>query len=129
MKIVALSTAVLASLFFVAYGILFVIDPSGWFANITNAELETTTSLIEVRSTYGGMTVALGIFIGLLYLRGFQLQSMHLIALVLVGMATARTLGLLIDGPGNTLMYVYLALELIGAALALLSARSLRNAA
>jgi len=129
MKALVPITALLASTFFVAYGLLFLVSPFGWFYIVTKDELDTATGLIDVRSTYGGMTIAVGVFIGFLYRRNLRLQSMLLIGLILSCMAASRLLGMVLDGPGNGLMDVYLVLEIIGSVLALVCARKLNNAA
>lgn len=113
----------LAAAFFLFYGLAFTIAPAEMSQLITASEPRGVSALVDFRATYGGMTAAIGAAL-------FYLHSIHqfrpglvIIILVLMGMAIARTAGLLVDGNGNLMMYLYLALELAGSGLALFALR------
>jgi len=108
----------LASSFFVGYGTACALLPSDMFRWVTDGELSGSSSIADFRATYGGMTIAVGMFIYYLAYLGHVSHSLHLVVVVLLCMAATRSLGLMIDGQVNVLMYVYLGLEICGAGLA-----------
>ena len=114
----------LAGGFFVLYGMAFSIAPS-LMANVTTGSIPSTVSgLVDFRSTYGGMTVAVGVMIFYLARYASPLHGLRMTYVVLLGMATTRVVGFMVDGATNELMYLYLAAELVGAGLAMFAARS-----
>ncbi|MGB0495042.1 MAG: DUF4345 family protein [Kangiellaceae bacterium] len=127
MKLLVSILAHTAATFFFIYGILFLINPLDWFYIVTNDLLKNPTSLIDIRSTYGGVNIAVAVFIRYLYLRSYKILCMNLISTILLIMASARILGMMIDGSGNWIMTVYLILELIGGGLALFAAKLLKS--
>lgn len=114
--------------FFLAYGILFTIFPD-LFADLVTGSIPTTESgLIDMRATYGGMSIAVALLMFLLAKNENTLPlGLVSIIIVLLGMAAARTLGIIIDGNPNTLMYVYLVAEIIPASLAIFLYKRLEN--
>ncbi|MEM8766086.1 MAG: DUF4345 domain-containing protein [Pseudomonadota bacterium] len=111
------------SAFYLLYGLVFAASPSGMFLLINDAELTTNTALVDVRATYGGLTLAVGIAIAYLGITNRLSEALVVSAVMLFGMAIARAFGLFVDGPSNWLMYLYLALEIIGGGLALVLMR------
>ncbi|MEP5570107.1 MAG: DUF4345 domain-containing protein [Halioglobus sp.] len=111
----------LVAAFFLVYGLAFVVYPEGMALLVTQNKPEGVSALIDFRSTYGGMTAAVGGT--LLYLHAInQIRpALVIVIIVLIGMAVARTYGLIVDGAGNLMMYLYLALEITGSALAYFS--------
>ena len=108
------------------YGAVFTLYPMEAAFLVTDAAPGTSSALIDMRATYGGMSIAVGITILLLASRSQLLgQALLVTGVVLLGMAAGRVLGMIIDGEPNTFMYLYLLGELLFGAAALL----LRHAA
>jgi hypothetical protein len=103
---------------FALYGLGFVFVPSQLSLLVTGAAPATAAALTDMRATYGGMSIALGV---VFFVLASKPQSIRLglaaVLVVMLGMAFGRVVGLIIDGSGNPIMYAYLALEL-GAATA-----------
>jgi hypothetical protein len=117
----------LAGAFFVLYGLAFAIRPYDMAYLTTALEPNTVSGLVDIRATYGGMTIAVGIII--IYLDQYvsAQHSLLVVWVVLLCMAVTRTMGFMFDGQTNALMYLYFAAEIFGAALAMLAARSERR--
>ena len=111
------------------YGLAFTIFPGGMFLLVTGSEPESTSALVDFRATYGGMTLAVGAALVYLQVNRQFGAGLVIVILVLLGMAIARILGLLLDGAGNFLMYLFLALELVGSALAFFALWTIREEA
>ena len=107
-------------LFFILYGAAFTLLPVHMASLITGAVPGTPSGLIDLRATYGGMSIAIGATLFLLGSRS-ELISLGLLAtaVVLLAMAGTRLLGIMIDGTPNGVMYLYLAAELVFGGLAL----------
>ena len=110
-----------SALFFVVYGLAFSILPVTMALLVTGSEPQGVSHLVDFRATYGGMTLAVGL--SLLYLNAIQQARacLVLVVIVLMSMAVTRTVGLLVHGSGNFLMYLYLALEILGSVLAFIA--------
>ena len=108
----------LGSLFFIVYGILFSILPTEASSFVTDSVPSSTSAFIDMRATYGGMSIGAGIILALLA-RNASTINIGVIALFLlmVCMASTRTIGIFVDGDPNVVMYVYLALEIVVAVL------------
>ena len=110
----------LTGLFFIGYGIAFAIYPAEMATIITGASPSTASGLMDLRSTYGGMTAAVGIVLIMLTAKKEGLSfALKAISIILLAMATARVLGMCIDGTPNNFMIGYLVAEVMGAAIAL----------
>ena len=48
-------------LFFLAYGLAFALSPLGMLVLVTGDYPEATSGVIDVRATYGGLSVAVGV--------------------------------------------------------------------
>lgn len=109
-----------AGLLFVLYGAGFTIAPIELATFVTGGAPDTASGAIDMRATYGGMTIAVGLLILLLGSRPASISlALLAIAIVLIAMAATRLLGFVVDGDPNTLMYVYLVTEVLGALLSL----------
>ena len=76
-----------------------------WLGSIPNAllanfgiEESTPQMLTEIRAFYGGVELAIGILMILLWFRGDKVSALLVGALPLVGSASGRCLGMTIDG-------------------------------
>lgn len=109
---------------FLAYGIAFTFFPNTMSVVVTGSEINGVSALIDSRATYGGMSVAVGLVI--LYLKSTNQirQCLVVIVVVLVSMAATRMVGFFLDGRGNQLMYIYLAIEIIFSGLALFALKT-----
>lgn len=113
---------------FLAYGFLFALYPSS-FSNIVTGSMPATTSgLIDMRATYGGMSIAVGL---LMFLLGANERTIKLgllsVFVVLLGMAITRVFGIIVDGSPNKLMYIYLLAEVVPATIAIVLYRNTKD--
>ena len=99
------------------YGLLYVLFPyelSDW---VTAAVPASTSAVIDVRATYGGMSIAVGIMLVMLTREAATLRSaVAFLTLLMACMAGGRIAGMLLDGDPNFVMYLYLVLEIVTAA-------------
>lgn len=102
------------ALFFVAYGVVFIGWPNTMLHWVTGGAVDTQSGVIDLRATYGGMSLAVGVLLWWLA----QSASLHLlglkfIRLLMLMMAFGRLIGLIVDGNPNWVMWLYLSLEII----------------
>jgi len=91
---------------------------------VVQEKMNTSSGVIDIRATYGGMSVGVGMVLYLLARDDATLNIGLIAVFILVfGMACGRTIGMIVDGDPNNLMYLYLILELTVSALALLLLR------
>ena len=102
---------VLTAIVFLLYGVGFSVIPELLSHFVTGSSPTSPSGVIDMRSTYGGMSIAVGILLFLLSRSHLNL-GLTATLILMVSMAVTRTYGLLIDGPANSLMFVYLALEI-----------------
>lgn len=104
----------LSALIFLCYGLGFVLFPEALSLYVTDTSPTTSSGIIDMRATYGGMSVGFGLLLVEIS-RHYKLLTIGVKALILVvgGMAFGRIIGIIQDGTPNTLMYIYLALEII----------------
>jgi hypothetical protein len=100
--------------FFVLYGFAFALAPIEMSHMVTGGVTDTLSGIIDVRATYGGMSIAVGVVLLLLAKQSSTLSlSLLATAVVLLAMAAGRLLGMVLDGEPNSIMYVYLGAELL----------------
>jgi hypothetical protein len=100
--------------FFVLYGFAFALAPIEMSHMVTGGVTDTLSGVIDVRATYGGMSIAVGVVLLLLAKQSSTLSlSLLATAVVLLAMAAGRLLGMVLDGEPNSIMYVYLGAELL----------------
>ncbi|KEF33180.1 hypothetical protein D777_00188 [Marinobacter nitratireducens] len=101
-----------AAVFFV-YGLLFYVIPLEAFEFVVDGSVTSSSGVTDMRATYGGMSVGIGI---ILFMLGRNPQTVQLglvsVFVVMLGMAFGRSVGMTFDGNANHYMYLYLALEL-----------------
>ena len=104
----------LNSLFFAVYGLGFALFPEALSTFVTDTTPMSTSGLIDMRATYGGMSIAIGVIFWLLA-KETATARLGIIALIIVmaGMASGRLVGILFDGNPNGIMYLYLAAEIV----------------
>lgn len=118
----------LTAVFFLVYGLLFALFPGSLSSVVTGGVPTTTSGLIDMRATYGGMSVAVGCLMLLLANNRSTLRlGLLSVIMVLLGMASARTLGIVADGAPNNLMYAYLVAEVVPSIFAIALYRRIGN--
>lgn len=111
---------------FVAYGLAFALAPTDMARLVTGDAPGTASGIIDLRATYGGMSIAVGAGILLLGRRRSTIRlALSITAIVLFAMAATRCLGFVVDGSPNAIMWIYLISEIVGGALALYARQAL----
>ncbi len=114
---------------FLFYGLGFIFFPEALILYVTDSIPSTTSGLIDIRATYGGMSVGFAILLFLIS-KNKQWYSLGTMASVLIvgGMALGRIVGIILDNSPNNLMYIYLILEVVvvSIGLFLLNSRNLK---
>ena len=105
------------AVFFVFYGVAFSLLPIDMAVLVTGSSPDTPSGLIDLRATYGGLSIAVGVL--LLMLGAHPKFGLLATSIVLLSMAASRLLGMALDGTPNAIMYVYLAAELVVGGVAL----------
>ena len=105
----------LTALIFVLYGVGFIVAPALLSQYVTGAVPTSASGLIDMRATYGGMSLAIGLLLLHLSRQSTPRTGLLGVLLLMLGMAGGRVCGMLVDGAANPVMQVYLALEIIAA--------------
>ena len=102
------------ALVFALYGIAFIFSPeamSQWSVETVPA---TASALVDVRATYGGMMVAVGVIFGILAASETTLRvGVWGVFWMMLLMAGSRAYGIIIDGAVNNIIYIYLIAEVL----------------
>ncbi|USD63485.1 DUF4345 family protein [Vibrio sp. SCSIO 43140] len=102
----------ITTLVFFGYGLLFSLSPNMLFERVTDSALFSYSAAIDIRATYGGMMMAIGIILALLVLRNETLKLSVIAATLLAGlMAVTRLMGIVVESQPNDTMQIYLATE------------------
>ena len=116
-------------LVFVIYGFAFTLFAENLAIWVTDTAPRSTSGLIDMRATYGGMSLAIGIILGILAKEATTVRlGITSLIIIMGGMATGRLLGIVIDGNANGVMYLYLAAEILVIILALVSLHTQKQA-
>ena len=103
---------------FFIYGLLFIVFPQEALQMLVQGKVSTRSELIDLRATYGGMMIGLGL---LLFILANNVSTIKVgllaVFILMLCMALGRIIGIVIDGEPNQLMYIYLSLELLACAL------------
>ncbi len=118
------SVLIFGGLFTTIFGLTFIIAPQMFFELYTGGHLPTSSAAIDVRSTYGGFSLGIGLF--LLYCAKHNIR-MGLIAamLALMCIIAARLIGYVVDGTPTQFMHVFLGMEIVLLVLTLAALRKL----
>lgn len=115
---------ILSSLIFTAYGIAFVAFPALASQLITGGVPSTTSGLIDMRATYGGMSLAIGAWLAVAaYKSEWVTAGLLSVLFIMIGMAASRLIGIVVDGSPNPTMWIYLGVEIVAACALLLALR------
>lgn len=113
---------------FFIYGLLFIVFPQETLQIIVQGQVSTRSELIDLRATYGGMTIGLGL---LLFVLANNVSTIKIgllaVFIIMLCMALGRIIGIVIDGEPNQFMYIYLSLELLACALSWLLLRAAKK--
>ena len=105
---------VIIGMSFVGFGAAFIAWP-GDMARIVSLALINSTARTDVRATYGGLEFGVGVFfLSCALRRDFVRVGLFASACVLVAMATARFVGLVLDGFWQPLELVVALVEAVG---------------
>jgi len=119
-KLALIVTAV-SSLIFVGFGVAFMFAPAT-MSGLVGLTANTPTAMADVRATYGGCELGVGVFLALCLVRRSWLDAaLVLQAIVLAGYGLGRLLGIASDGPQQIVTYVAFAVEATGVAVALIA--------
>jgi hypothetical protein len=110
---------------FIAFGLAFAVTPQ-WFATLfTGAAPSTSSGMIDMRAVYGGVALAFAyLFAQCARNSTYTKLGVQSILAVMLGLAAARSLGIVLDGQPNVMILLLLASEII---MAVLAAFTLRN--
>ena len=112
-----------SALMFLALGLNGLFNPVGHLAPY-GLELATPGWLGEVRANYGGMHLGIGLLLALGATRvAWQRTGLAVLLVFLGGLAVGRTLSVFLDGLPPGFAFAFIAIEWLGAALALLLLR------
>jgi hypothetical protein len=107
----------LAALTFIGFGFAFIFNPDE-MAAIASITLTAPAARTDVRAMYGGLEFGFGVFLLLCTVRRrFVRIGLFAAACALVSMATARSVGLILDGLGG-LQFLIAITEWVGGGLA-----------
>lgn len=113
----------ISALGFGYFGVVFLLDPAG-YASKVDLVAATPSARAEVRAMYGGLELALAVFLATCAQRPeWWRLGLLLSAVAFLGLGTGRAVGLAIEGVAPPLMRVLLASEVVLAALALWAMR------
>lgn len=111
-------TVVITGLVFLAFGLACLAAPAAVMLAATGASVIHPVALIDLRATYGGMSLGVAVILFLLSTNP-ALIRVGLIAVLalMLGMAGGRAAGMLVEPSSNTVMTLYLVLEIATASL------------
>lgn len=108
---------------FATFGLGFIIAPAYFAALFTNGAPATPSGLTDMRATYGGVALGLGLLFAWHGADPARVRGgLRALGLVVAPLAAARLYGMLADGAPNAFMFAFLGAELavVGAAVWLL---------
>lgn len=111
-----------SSALFLAFGLGFVLIPGDLVEYATGTIPGTTSAMIDLRATYGGMALGIGFFFGLCAYRPETVKiGLTASLMVMAFIAGGRIFGIIIDGSPNGFMWLLLASEVLFMMLLLLA--------
>jgi uncharacterized protein DUF4345 len=116
-----------SSLVFVGVGAGFLLIPAR-YAHILEISLPTAMARLDVRATYGGLELGVGIFLILCTVRRKWIRpGLWALALATGGFAAGRLVGLVAEGTISSFMLSFLVLELVVTLLAVFLLRRIED--
>lgn len=118
----------LNSVLFAVFGSSFIAAPELFAKVITGAIPGTSSALIDMRATYGGMGLGIGLFFGFCARRPATVElGLYASLFVLGTTAIARLAGFAADGAPNVFMLLLVSAELLFVVLIVAALRQIRN--
>ena len=103
----------LGAVVFVIVGIGFLIFPAEWAA-VTEISLPTAMARTDLRATYGGLDLAVGVFLWICARRDEWIRpGLVVLALTAAGFGGGRLVGIVAESSAAPLMLVFLAIEAV----------------
>ena len=97
---------------FVGFGLGFIISPGFFLKLFTETTLSLSSAVIDVRATYGGLGLGVGVWLLLCFKDNVRLGLLGSLV-VLASIILGRTIGLIVDGNPNIFMFVFLGAEMV----------------
>lgn len=108
----------LTGIVFLAFGLACLVAPSAVMLAATGASVAHPVALIDLRATYGGMSLGVAVILFLLTTSpGLIRLGLIAVLTLMLGMGGGRAVGMLLEPNSNTVMTLYLALEIAAASL------------
>lgn len=105
---------------FVLYGIGFALSPKAMSELVTGGSPMTASGMIDLRSTYGGLSLAVGVCLFFLARsQGLLPLGLRAVAIIMGAMASTRVIGFVVDGPPDSMMWTFLAAEITALSLSM----------
>ncbi|MEM7038783.1 MAG: DUF4345 domain-containing protein [Bacteroidota bacterium] len=99
---------------FLLFGLGFVFFPETLSLYLTDSAPATPSGMTDMRATYGGISLGLGIVLVLMSQNpAFHSLGTKAATIIVGGMAVGRTIGMLQDGAPNEFMFINLGLEVV----------------
>lgn len=113
---------------FIVFGACFIAAPEFFATVITGAAPGTPSAFTDMRATYGGMGLGIGLLFGFCARQPSTVRVGLIASLLVLGStAAARLVGFLADGSPNVFMFLLLGAELLFVALLLTALKQFRN--
>lgn len=110
---------------FAGIGLGFLVVPVQW-ASVVEISLPTAMARTDLRATYGGFDLAIGVFLWRCAVRAEWVRpGLVALGLAAAGFGGGRLLGILVEGTASPLMLIFVAIEASGALLAVYLLRGL----
>ena len=110
----------LVALAFLFFGLLGWVNPVATVSPL-DIVVQTAQAKTEIRATYGGFMVGVGLFIAY---TAWQIETVRVgliaVAIILLALGGTRLYGIIVDKPMATMQWQLLSLELIPACIAIL---------
>jgi len=100
-------------LLFVLFGIGFLIQPDQLAMLITQSAPVSSSGLTDMRATYGGLSLGIGLYLGLCARTGENRSGLLVSLFVLSCAALGRILGIYLDGKPTSMIILLLTAEII----------------
>ncbi|MEE3320543.1 MAG: DUF4345 family protein [Pseudomonadota bacterium] len=103
---------------FLLYGLGFIVAPGVLMSQVVGEVPVASSAWIDLRATYGGLSVGVGVILWVLAGSAATLRTGALgVSVLMVAMALGRSVGIAVDGNPNGYMLLYLVMEAIAAIL------------
>lgn len=101
------------------YGLIYVLYPDLMLSFISGSEVANSNAAIDIRATYGGMSIAVGVFAHYTALNPARIKlGLIFVVLLMMAMALTRALGIVFEASANSAMYLLLISEIAAALVA-----------